>query len=62
VSPSLTLKITFGILNPLIISNFYKFFLCPKPVLGKGKDPRRKDLSTIIKKKNISIFKWGKDI
>ena len=36
VSPSLTLKITFGILNPLIISNSYKFFLCPKPVFRKG--------------------------
>ncbi len=31
--------------------------MCPKLIIGKGKDPKEKDLSTIIKKKNISIFK-----
>ena len=37
-------------------------FLCPKSILGKGKDPKEKDFEHNHKKKNISIFKRSKDI
>ena len=60
---------TFKVLNIFLVYNIdeffdipYKKFLCPKSILGKGKDPKETDFEHNRKKKNISIFKRSKDI